>query len=53
MDGKEVSGVRDVLEAVGLEAGKTIEVHLLRGINSFTVNLTTAVELPKTSRGKP
>jgi len=52
IDGKEVTGVRDVLEAIGLEAGKTIEVRLLRGSNTFNVNLTTAEELPKVPRLK-
>lgn len=52
IDGKEVTGVRDVLEAIGLDAGKTIEVRLLRGSNTFTANLTTAEELPKIPRLK-
>ena len=52
IDGKEVTGVRDVLEVIGLEAGKTIEVRLLRGSNTFNVNLTTAEELPKVPRLK-
>lgn len=44
VDDKEVNGVRDVLEAIGLEAGRTLELRLLRGDTTLTVHLTTAPE---------
>jgi S1-C subfamily serine protease len=49
VDGKPVTGMRDVLDAVGLEVGKTIEMKLQRGGAGaeVTVYLTTAPETSK------
>jgi S1-C subfamily serine protease len=49
VDGKAVTGMHDVLDAVGLEVGKTIEMKLQRGGTGaeVTVYLTTAPETSK------
>lgn len=52
VDSKEVNGVRDVLEAIGLEAGRTLELRLLRGNNTLTVTLTTTPEPEPKPNGK-
>lgn len=45
VNGKPVSGVRDVLDAIGLEVGKSIEFKLQRQRNqAVTVHLITAPE---------
>jgi len=46
VNGKEVSGTRDVLEVIGLEVGKTIEFKVKRPeVGDLTITLTTAPEL--------
>lgn len=44
VDGKEVTGVRDVLEAIGMHVNRTFEFKLLREGKPVTVNLTTEPE---------
>lgn len=45
VDGKAVSGVRDVFEAIGLDCGKTLELRLLRGSQTINTTLTTVAEV--------
>ncbi len=52
VDDKEVNGVRDVLEAIGLEAGRTLELRLPRGNKTLPVHLTTTPETETKPAGK-
>lgn len=52
VDEKEVNGVRDVLEAIGLDVGRTLELRLLRGTDTLTVHLTTTPEAETKPPGK-
>lgn len=53
VDGKEVTRTRDVLDAIGMDVGRALTLTLRRGedpnnaANDFTVQLTTAPELPQ------
>ena len=47
VDGKVVAGVRDVLDVMGLEVGRSIEFKILRDANEFSVHLITAPETMK------
>jgi S1-C subfamily serine protease len=53
VDGREVSHKRDLLDAIGMNVGKTLTLTIRRGgeVNNagsdFTVQLTTAPEEPK------
>ena len=45
IDGKSVRGVRDVLDAIGLEVGRTLDVELIRQPeNVLNVKVTLAPE---------
>jgi S1-C subfamily serine protease len=45
VNGKKVTGVRDVLDVIGLDVGKIIEFKLVRGQDQeFLTRLTTAPE---------
>jgi C-terminal processing protease CtpA/Prc len=48
IDGEKVNGVKDILEGIGIEVGRTIELKIQRktstGTDILTVRLTTAPE---------
>ncbi len=47
VNGKGVHSVRDVLDAIGLEVGRRLELRVRRGEQELLLGLTTAPELPK------
>lgn len=45
VNGKKVHGVKDILEAIGLEVGKSLEIKVQRkNFGALTVSLVTAPE---------
>ena len=45
IEGKEVKGVRDVLDAIGLEIGRSIQLKVLRpGKGEFIIYVISAAE---------
>lgn len=52
VDGKPVSRMRDVFHAIGLEAGRTLELQLKRGSDTLTFSLTTAAEETKPKKNR-
>ena len=44
MDDKPITGVRDVLDAVGMDVGKTVKIQLRRRREFITVYLTSVPE---------
>lgn len=44
VDGREITGVRDVLEVIGMHVGRTFEFKIQRDGKPITVNLTTGAE---------
>lgn len=47
VNGKPVLGVKDVLTAIGLEVGKSVELKIQRNQDMLTMTLTTAPEIIK------
>ena len=44
VDDKPITGVRDVLDAVGMDVGKTVKIQLRRRREFITVYLTSVPE---------
>lgn len=47
INGKSVQNVRDVLNEIGLEVGKTMEITVRRGDDTMNLTFTTAVDSSK------
>lgn len=47
INGKSVQNVRDVLNEIGLEVGKTMEITVRRGDDTMKLTFTTAVDSSK------
>ena len=48
VNGKEVTNVRDVLDAIGLEVGKSLDLKIKRqSYGELTLNMITAPEIER------